>query len=235
MEQLNLTPEILQGIEPRFYNLFSELVEITHTVVFDERPKHRAAPYEPLFNNVRNEHFKVEGDVINYIVEYDLGNDTTQGKITVAYYKPRGVVFVAQEIVLDRRVRGSVMYIYESASNGINKSENRFFNQHDMKTFWYYWLHKELAGIPPNQIQKLCFEKKKEFLEMKQLELAKFRFLSLSLAKENVKEPRRAHSSAMHYALRDPDILYNIAKMGMNPDFRPYVSPMDYLAKPYHA
>jgi hypothetical protein len=226
MEQLSLTPEILQGIEPRFYNLFSDLVEITHTVVFDERPKHQAAPHEPLFNNVRNEHFQVEGDIIHYILEYDLGNDTTQGKITVTYYKPRGVVFVAQEIVLDRRTRGSVMYIYESASNGISKSENRFFNQNDMKNFWYYWLHKELAGIPPNQIQTLGFEKKKEFLDMKQLELAKFRFLSLSLGNQNVNEkPRAMHNNA----LRDPDILYNIAKMGMNPEFRPYVSPMDYL------
>jgi len=38
MQDLTLNSEVLHGIEPRFFNLFSDLVDITHRVVFEERP-----------------------------------------------------------------------------------------------------------------------------------------------------------------------------------------------------
>jgi len=167
MNNMHWNEEIMYGIEPRFYALFCDLVDITHNVVLEEVP---TAGNRPLFHNIHNEHFNYENNSINYVLEYDLGSSVSKCKITVSYYKPRGVVFVSQEIAnnyileQDRNV-GVVMFIYVT---GQNQSKNRFFNQDDMKNFWYYWLHQDLDGVPLRHIQNMSFETKEQFLAMKQ-------------------------------------------------------------------
>ena len=58
MQNLVLNDLILYGVEPRLYNLFSDLVDITHKVIFNEIPLNTRAPHEPLFNNPRDDHIR---------------------------------------------------------------------------------------------------------------------------------------------------------------------------------
>jgi len=190
MDNVQFDEENMRGIEPRFYNLFCDLVDITYTVVFKENVRHIAAPHMPSFEFLN--------DSINYTVGYELG------KITVSYYKPKGVVFVSQEVG-----HGGVMFVYDET--GKNKSKNRFFNANDMKRFWKYWLHQNVTGIPPAQIQDFSFEKKARFLDMTQRILKKLQFFSISMA--------RSKDSPFH---TDPDVLHHVTQMAIDPEFRPY-------------
>ena len=70
MQNLDLTHAILYGIEPRFFNLFSDLVDITHKVVFNEIPLNASAPHEPLFNNPSNGHFTDNNRFLMYEITY---------------------------------------------------------------------------------------------------------------------------------------------------------------------
>jgi len=203
VQNLYLIHAILYGIEPRFFNLFSDLVDITHKVVFNEIPLNASAPHEPLFNNPSNGHFTDNNRFLMYEVTYNMGNlPDCACCLQIYYYKSRGTIVVIQDIGYD----GSTIFRFT------NNASTHFSNPETMKGFWYYWLHTELDKVPLVKILRYSWEEVQNFEQHWNFERGQMPFLA-----QIVQRPSASH---LHEVFKSPDILPQIMEIGLPRTFK---------------
>ena len=203
MQNLDLTHAILYGIEPRFFNLFSDLVDITHRVIFEERPLNTSAPHEPLFNNPSNGHFTDNNRFLMYEITYIVGNlPDCECSLKIFYYKSKGTIVVMQDIGYN----GSTIFRFT------NDASTHFSNPEIMKGFWYHWLHVELDKIPLVEILRYSRAELQSFEQNCNFEIGQMPFLA-----QIVQRPSASH---IHEVLQSPDMLRQIRESGLPPTFK---------------
>ena len=203
MQNLNLTEEVLFGIEPRFFNLFSDLVDITHRVIFNERPLNNHTPHEPLFNNPRDDNFLDRNRFLMYEVTYDLGNvPDCECCIQIIYYKNRSTIIVCQTF----GQYGATILRFR------NHETTNFSSPEKMKGFWYHWLHLKSDQIPLNAVGGFSQTELQSFDEYWNFERGQMPFLA-----QIVQRPSASH---IHEVLQSPDMLRQIRESGLPPTFK---------------
>jgi len=203
MQSLTLNSEVIHGIEPRFFNLFSDLVDITHRIIFEERPLNTSAPHEPLFNNPGDDLFHDDPRHLKYEVTYNMGNlPDCACCLQIYYYKSRGTIVVIQDIGYD----GSTIFRFT------NNASTHFSNPEIMKGFWYHWLHAELDKIPLVEILRYSRAELQNFEQNWNFEIGQMPFLA-----QIVQRPSASH---LHEVLQSPDLLRQIRESGLPPTFK---------------